>query len=115
MGRSGSGVPFKSRVETIMINPVNAGLNLGFGALTRGIDAKVRRRGADHRGDAHEAEFKRMLLSEIRARPGVSLSELESVVGDDPYHEAVLPNRLAEAQYKGLVVVDSPTSTDPQW
>jgi hypothetical protein len=98
-----------------VINPVNAGLNVAFGVLTRGIDAKARRRQGDGGLTDEEAGLRRTLLSEIRARPGISLSDLESVVHGDPYREAVLPSRLAQAQYEGLVTADSPTSTDPRW
>jgi hypothetical protein len=96
-----------------MVNPVTVGLNFGFGALTRGIDAKARKN-VDHGLADDEATFRRDLLVKIEAEPGISLSELESAFATDAQRQAVLPSRLAEAQYEGLVVAQPPT-TDPKW
>ena len=58
----------------------------------------------------------RKTLSERDPREAGHISlELESVVHGDPYREAVMPSRLAQAHYEGLVTIDSATSTDPHW
>ena len=97
-----------------MISP----LSIGFSALTRGIDGKVRR-GAGLQTDqdlgGDDLGFSLAVLREIKDHPSVTLSQLEPAFEGDAYRAAILPSVLAEAQYEGLVAADSPTSSDPAW
>jgi hypothetical protein len=97
-----------------MISPLSA----GFSVLTRGLDGKARR-GAVLKTDQDltgaDQGFSLAVLREIQNHPDVTLSQLERAFEHDTYRAAVLPSVLADAQYEGLVGVDSPTSTDPAW